>query len=232
MLTLLTYPSGFNKFSNSAFCVKAAYFLALSGQPWRREDTLDPRKMPYSKLPVLRTDERLIADSDSIRFWLESKGADFEPGLSDMQKANSQALIRMAEDSWYFHVVQDRWGNDAIWPTVRDALFGQIPALLRRPITSKIRKTVLQGLNVQGISRFSERDRMDRIERDFQAIHTYLGQSPFLMGDRPTAADLSVAPMLDGMRNTPGQSLLSRRVSQDKVITDYLDRIEQAIPLP
>ncbi|MFT4960690.1 MAG: glutathione S-transferase [Paracoccaceae bacterium] len=232
MLTLLTYPSGFGKFSNSAFSVKAAYFLVLSGQPWKREDTLDPRKMPYGKLPVLRTDERLIADSDSIRFWLESKGANFEPGLSDLQKAQSQALIRMAEDSWYFYVVLDRWGNDDIWPIVRDTLFGQIPALLRRPITNNIRKSVLKGLNVQGISRFSERDRMDRIERDLQAIHTYLWQSPFLMGDVPTAADLSVAPMLDGMRDTPGQSLLSRRIREDKILTDYLDRIEKAIPLP
>lgn len=232
MLTLLTYPSGFGNFSNSAFCVKAGYLLALSGQPWKREDTLDPRKMPYSKLPVLRTDERLIADSDSIRLWLESKGADFECGLTDMQKAHSQALIRMAEDSWYFHVVLDRWGNDETWPTVRDTLFSQIPALFRRPITNKIRKSVLAGLSVQGISRFSESDRMARFERDLQAIHTYLWQSPFLMGDKPTAADLSVAPMLAGMRNTPGQTLLSRRISQDKMLTDYLDRVEQAIPLP
>lgn len=232
MLTLLTYPSGFGKFSNSAFCVKAAYLLALSGQPWKREDTLDPRKMPNGKLPVLRTKERLIADSDSIRQLLESDGADFERGLTDMQKAQSQALIRMAEDSWYFYLVLDRWGNDDIWPAVRDVLFGQIPTLLRRPIANNIRKSVLKGLNVQGITRFSERDRMDRIDRDLQAIHTYLWQSPFLMGDEPTAADLSVAPMLDGMRNTPGQTLLSRRISEDKILTDYLARVEQAIPLP
>ncbi len=232
MLTLLTYPSGFGNFSNSAFCVKAAYLLALSGQPWKREDTLDPRKMPYGKLPVLRTKERLVADSDSIRLLLESQGADFESGLSDMQKAQSQALIRMAEDSWYFHLVLDRWGNDDVWPIVRDVYFGQIPAMLRRPITNNIRKSVRRGLNVQGITRFSERDRMGRIERDLQAIHTYLWQSPFLMGDKPTAADLSIAPMLDGMRTTPGQTLLSRRISQDKILTNYLDRVEQAIPLP
>lgn len=232
MLTLLTYPKGFGRFSNSAFCVKAAYLLVLSGQPWKREDTLDPRKMPYNKLPVLRTDGRLIADSDGIRFWLQSQGADFEPGLSDLQKAHSQALIRMAEDSWYFQVVLDRWGNDDTWPAIRDALFGQIPALLRRPITNKIRKSVRAGLHVQGISRFSESDRMARLDRDLSAIHTYLKLSPFLMGDQPTAADLSVAPMLDGMRNTPGQTPLKQRIIGDKILTDYLDRIEQAIPLP
>ncbi|MBV1895357.1 MAG: glutathione S-transferase family protein [Rhodobacteraceae bacterium] len=232
MYTLLTYPSGFGSFSLSPFCVKAAYLLALSGQPWKRQDTLDPRKMPHSKLPVLRTKERMVSDSDSIRLFLESQGADFDPGLSDMQKAQSQALIRMAEDSWYFHLVLDRWGNDDVWPIIRETFFGQIPALLRRPITNNIRKPVLKGLNAQGISRFSESERMQRIERDLQALNTYLLQSPFLMGDQPTAADLSVAPMLAGMRKTPEQTPLSCRIRKDKVLTDYLDRIEQAIPLP
>ena len=73
---------------------------------------------------------------------------------------------------------------------------------------------------------------MQRIDRDLQALNTYLLQSPFLMGDQPTAADLSIAPMLAGMRRTPGQSLLSCRIRKDKMLTDYLDRIEQAIPLP
>lgn len=232
MLTLLTIPKGFGKFSNSPFCVKAAYFLALSGQAWRPEVTLDPRKMPYGKLPVLRTEERLIADSDGIRDWLESQGVDFEPGLSDLQKAQSRALIRMAEDCLYFHLVHDRWGSDSIWPTLRDTLFGHIPAILRRPITNRIRKSVLKGLHVQGISRFTPADRMIRLNHDLQAIHIYLRQSPFLMGDQPTAADLSIAPMLAGMRETPGDSPLSRRINTDKILTDYLDRIEQAIPLP
>ncbi|MEM7320974.1 MAG: glutathione S-transferase N-terminal domain-containing protein, partial [Pseudomonadota bacterium] len=73
MLTLLTYPAAFGLFSASPFCVKAAYMLELSGQKWMRSDLLDPRKMPHRKLPVLRTPERLLPDSDGIRYWLEQK---------------------------------------------------------------------------------------------------------------------------------------------------------------
>ena len=111
MLTLLTYPSAFGLFSASPFCVKTALMLQHSGQVWQRSDMLDPRKMPHQKLPVLRTPERLIPDSDLIRHWLEQKGAEFDQGLSDVEKAQSRALVRMAEEHLYFHIVLDRWGQ-------------------------------------------------------------------------------------------------------------------------
>lgn len=231
MITLLTYPKGFGQFSASPFCVKAAYLLTLSGLPWSREDTLDPRKMRYSKLPVLRTDERLIADSTAIRVWLESQGANFETGLSDIQKAQSHALIRMAEEHLYFHLVMDRWCNEDVWPTIRDAYFKEIPSLLRGLITNRIRRSLMHGLHTQGLARYSPEDRMARLDSDLQSIKTYLSQSPFLMGPKPTIADFSIAPMLAGMRATPKRTALSQRISDDTILSDYLDRMDAAVPL-
>lgn len=83
MLTLLTYPSAFGLFSASPFCVKTAYMLQLAGLHWRRSDMVDPRQMPHSKLPVLRTPERLVPDSDQIRDWLEAQGAKFDGAMPE-----------------------------------------------------------------------------------------------------------------------------------------------------
>lgn len=232
MITLLTYPQGLGQFSLSPFCVKAAYLLSLSGLPWAREDTNDPRKMPHAKLPVLRTDERLIADSDAIRTWLESQGAEFEMGLSDIQKAQSHCLIRMAEEHLYFQLVMDRWCNDDVWPTIREIYFHEIPSLLRKPITNGLRRSLKRGLVTHGLARFSPQERLDRLEKDLEAIQSFLWQSPFLMGEAPTAADLSVAPVLAAMRATPVKTPLSRRIGEDKIISEYLDRMDVAIPLP
>lgn len=231
MLTLLTYPSAFGLFSASPFCVKTALMLQNSGQRWQRSDLLDPRKMPHQKLPVLRTPERLVPDSDLIRDWLETQGADFDPGLSDLQKAQSRALIRMAEEHLYFQIVQDRWANDDIWPILYDTFFTTIPALIRKPVANSIRKSVVKGLSFQGISRFSPAERQDRLERDLEAISAYLWHSPYLMGDQPTSADMSVGPMLAAMRATPADTPLTRRIKQDKLLNDYVDRMERAIPL-
>jgi hypothetical protein len=46
----------------------------------------------------------------------------------------------MAEAHMYFHLVLDRWGNDAVWPTTRDIYFKQIPKLTRLIITSGLRQ--------------------------------------------------------------------------------------------
>ncbi len=231
MLTLLTYPSAFGLFSASPFCVKTALMLQHSGQRWQRSDMLDPRKMPHQKLPVLRTPERLVPDSDLIRGWLESQGAEFDRGLTDVQKAQSRALIRLAEEHLYFHIVQDRWANDEVWPILRDTFFTTIPAFVRKPVSNAIRKSVVKGLGFQGVSRFSPTERLDRVERDLEAISAYLWQSPYLLGDQPTSADMSVGPMLAAMRATPVDTPLTRRIKQDKLLNSYVDRMEQAIPL-
>lgn len=231
MLTLLTYPSAFGLFSASPFCVKTALMLQKSGQTWQRSDILDPRKMPHQKLPVLRTPERLVPDSDLIRDWLEQQGADFDAGLSDVEKAQSRALIRMAEEHLYFHIVLDRWDNDEVWPILREMFFNSIPALIRKPASNAIRKSVLKGINAQGIGRFSLNERLDRVERDLDAISAYLWQSPFLLGDHPTAADMSVGPMLAAMRATPIETPLTRRIKQDNLLNTYVDRMEKAVPL-
>lgn len=229
MIALLTFPTGYDQFSLSPFCVKAAYLLEMSGQSWQREDLNDPRKMPHAKLPVLRADGQLIADSEAIRRWLEKRGADFDPGLSAAQKAQSLAYIRMAEEHVYFHIVMDRWGNDAVWPTIRDNYFKVIPWLIRRPVTSRIRKFLMTGLTAHGIARMTEEERMEKLEKDLIAIAQPLKGSPFLFGDMMTSADASVAPMLANASVTPVETLFSRRVNSDPVLMGYIQRVKDTM---
>lgn len=230
MITLITFAPSFGQPAASPFCVKAIWLLNQSGLPWQREDTADPRKMPKGKLPAIRTPEgEIIADSENIRSYLESQGAKFEVGLSDMDKATARAFIRMAEEHHYFHVVLDRWGNDTVWPTIRDTYFAQIPRPLRGFVTNRLRKTLLASMNAQDLGRFSAEERMARLEPDLEAITTRLWHGPFLFGDQPTAADASVAAMLANMRATPGETLLTTRIRADEVLCGYIDRVSAAM---
>jgi len=229
MITLFTYPPSFGETAASPFCVKAIWLLNMSGQQWVREDTPDPRKMPKQKLPAIRVGDQIIPDSDNIRAHLEAQGADFDAGLSDMDKATSRAFIRMAEEHLYFHIVMDRWGNDAVWPTIREEYFKMIPKLLRGFVTKGIRKTLLKGMDAQGLGRLNEDERMARVEPDLRAIATRLWLGPFLFGDTPTAADASVAAMLANMRATPGKTALKMRVAEDEILCRYIDRCNDAM---
>lgn len=229
MITLLTFAPSFGEPAASPFCTKAIWLLQMSGQPWQRQDLADPRKMPHAKLPVIRHADRLIPDSDNIRTYLEKQGADFDAGLSDMEKATSRAFIRMAEEHMYFHIVMDRWGDDTVWPRIRDTYFNTIPKLLRGIITGQLRRGLLKGMNAQGLGRLSPAERLQRIEPDLCAITTRLWHSPFLFGDHPTAADASVAAMLGNMRATPGRTLLKTRIAEDEILCRYIDRMYATI---
>lgn len=228
MIQLLTFPPAFGLFAPSPFCVKAAYLLNMSGKKWAREDTDDPRKMPFGKLPVLRVGDRLIPDSDGIQRYLESEGAAFDKGLSDIDRANTRAFIRLAEEHLYFHLVQDRWGDDAVWPLVRDVYFSTIPAPLRGFIAGRVRRKTLAGLYQQGVGRMTPQERLARITPDLDAITTRLGQNPFLFGDTPTAADASVAPMIAGAVASPGTTALKSLIAGNEVLVAYTQRVDAA----
>lgn len=232
MITLITFAPAFGQPAASPFCVKAIWLLNLSGQLWQREDTADPRKMPKQKLPAIRVDDLIVPDSENIRRHLEAQGADFEHGLSEMEKATSRAFICMAEEHMYFHIVLDRWGDDTVWPIIRDEYFKVVPKLLRGVVTNKLRKACLQGMDRQGLGRFTPEERLERLEPDLNAITTRLWHGPFLFGDRPTAADASVGAMLANMRSTPGKTLLKTRIAEDEILCRYIDRCSDAMNGP
>ena len=225
MITLTVYPAHFGEPSASAFCVKSMCMLKMAGMKHEIVSTNDPRKAPKAKLPVLEMDGRVIADSDVIRDAIEAaSGYDFDKGLSPDQRATSRAVIRMMEEHLYFAIVCDRWANDANWEIVKDAFFGDIPALFRGFVTRQVRKQALASLSGQGMGRHSEQERFERAQKDVDAVRDLLGDKPFLFGEKPTAADLSTAPMLRAAAAAPVATKLSQYINEDQCLTPYLNR--------
>lgn len=225
MNTLVIYPAVFGEPSASPFCVKALCMLEAAGVDYEVEETADLRKAPKAKLPVLRTDDGVIADSDQIRDYLEHKtGFDFDEGLSGKDRAISRAVIRMVEEHIYFAIVYDRWGNDENWAHVKQAFFSEIPFPVRGLISSQVRKQALASLNGQGMGRHSDRERFERVEKDITAIRGMIEDKRFLFGDEPTAADMSVVAMLSAVLATPVETDTSRFVRNDGTLAAYVVR--------
>ena len=228
MLELLTFRPAFGQPSGSPFCTKAVCFLNLAGVEWRRADLDDPRKMPHAKLPVVKDGQRLIPDSEGIRAFLEAGGADFDAGLTSKDKAYSRALIRMADEHLYFHLMHDRWANDAVWPHLREVYFAAIPGLLRGPLSGIVRRDVMRQLYGQGSGRLDDEERMARVEADLVALAELVSEG-FLFGDRPTAAACSVGPMLAAMTASPVETALASRVRGDATLRAYTTRVAEAL---
>jgi len=228
MLEITVFPPAFNEISASPFTVKAWCLMEHSGQPYNVKITPDPRKAPKGKLPVLRHDGKIIPDSEQIRDYMEqSFGVDYDAGLSAKERGLSRSIIRMMDEHMYFIVMASRWQQDAHWPTTRAVLFGSMPALLRKIIPNKIRKRAIQTLIGQGMGRHSPAEQVDRAEKDIAAIEAILDDQTFLFGDKPTAADYSVVPMLRMITSFPIDNPLKDLVQSRPTLMAYLARSKE-----
>lgn len=129
----------------------------------------------------------------------------------------------------YFHLVLDRWGNNDVWPTIRDAYFATIPKLPRLLVTRGLRSKLMAGMMAQGLGRLTPAERMERLEHDLIAIKAVLTRGDYLFGDTPCAADASVAAVLATMRATPVETVLSLRIASDQVLSSYIDRVDAVL---
>lgn len=229
MLTLISFPGGFDQPSHSPFCTKAMCLLEMSGFDWTPEFITNPTRMPLSRLPVLKLNDRLIPDSHHIQDYLENRGADLFPGLTANDKAQAHFVIRTVEENLRMGLVHDRWLHDDCWSIVREAFFDEVPRLIRRPVTNGIRRKVRAALLSHGIAQFSEKDRLARLGRDLDALSRHLGGKRFLFGDLPCAADAAAVPVLDMLRTLPAKTPLRTMVRSRSDLMDYVTRGRAAI---
>lgn len=202
----------------------------MANAEWENNPGSDSRKTPYKKLPALQVDEAMIADSETIRYFLEDKYAiDFDEPLDVQQRAQSRALIRMVEEHFYFCGLCDRWMNDSNWVHLKSLFFGDLPPVIGPFIAKHVRKSVINSAKGQGIGRFEYDKMVERATHDLVAIENTLGQQTFLFGDKPTAADASVGTALAAYAASPADTALKQLVLSRPVLMAYIKSVEAAI---
>ena len=227
MLTLLTFNPALGTHTPSPFTMKADALLAMSGLPYNREYG-DLRKMPRNKLPVLRAGTTLIPDSAHIQSYLETEhGILFDDVLSAGDRSTAAAFRAMIEHHLYFLAMHFRWMEHG--DAIKQAFFGQVPAILRGFIFDRVLKDVKKTLYLQGLGRHTRDELIEFQCRDLQALAIQLGDKPYLLGDRPTSVDASAYGLLHNLidceLDTPGKSEAGRHEN----IFAYCDRFRQAV---
>ena len=129
----------------------------------------------------------------------------------------------------YFALVVNRWVVDDHWLVTREELFSDIPKLVRNFVTGRIRKSVVAGAYWQGMARFSEQERADRVAKYCESVAAVLGGKPFLFGDTPSAADASVVPMLREAACFPVANKMSQVMLENATLMAYVQRGREAM---
>lgn len=224
-MKLVIYPPAFGAPTASPFCVKAVCMMHAAKITWDAEISSDPRSAPKGKLPFLKDGNNVVSDSDDIRDYLEKTyKVDFDEGLSASDRAVSRAVIRMAEEHLYFALVCNRWLNDENWEVVKRTFFSGIPKLINGFVTKKIRAGAIASVKGQGSGLHSPVELAARASKDFDAIVTLLGEKPFLFGDAPTAADMSVVPILHAIASSKAKTPLAGLVQGNAALNAYVER--------
>lgn len=229
MITLYTFGPFFGLPDGSPFVTKVMLLLKLAGLPYQIDQN-GYGKAPKGKLPYINDNGLIVADSTLIRFHIEDKYQfDFDTNLTEEQKAISWAVEKMCEEHLYFAMLDIRWGQSANFAKGPAQFFNNIPipmrALIKRIATTRIKKS----LKVQGLGRHDRPDLERMAIRDLRAISTILGDKPFLLGDKPCAADASVfgivagilAPIFDSPIRTAAEHLPNLVTYRDQISAQY-----------
>ena len=193
MIELLQFPRGPGLMNLSPFCMKTEVFLRLSGLEHRCVNDATPLRTPKGKLPVLRDDGRVVADSAAIVAYLQQRYAAQMPAtLSAAETPDQLALRRLIEEHLYFAMLWLRWIDDAGWAFTGPAFFGGMPPGLRQVVPALVRRKMKRDLRGHGMGRHSHDEICERAMADIGAIAAQLGDRPFFGGAQPAAIDATV----------------------------------------
>jgi glutathione S-transferase len=225
MLILLTFKPALGVRSPSPFTLKADGLLAMSGLPYERKFG-DVRKAPKGKYPVLVDGDRIIPDSSHIQHYLErEKGIDFDAGLNEAQRATALAVRRMLENHLYFISTYFRWIENP--DITREALFADIPGLLRKPVFAMLQGRVRKTLHLHGIGRHSPDQMLEFGKEDMAAVAALLGEKDWFFGDDPKAIDACIFGFLEGILNATLDTPLQRAGRGHANLVAFCDRFRK-----
>lgn len=193
MITLYTFGPAFGLPDASPFVMKADALLQLAAVPFSRKRA-DVRKSPKGKLPYIKdANGTIVADSTLIRFHLERHyPVDFDADLSSQERATAWAFEKMCEDHLYWIAMRERWLIDKNFDKGPRHFFDALPAPLRPLIIAKVRRDVKHALHGQGMGRHTPAEMEEIATRTIKSLADFLGDKPFLMGEKPCGADAFV----------------------------------------
>ncbi len=225
-IVLYGVPGAWSLPSLSPFVLKLDAWLRLAGTPYtvRRGN---PRKAPRGKVPYARIDGVVLSDSQEILEHLAARLGDPVDGHLDAAgRARGHLVRRMLEEGTMWAIVRDRWIEEPGW-SVYAPVFGQMfPSLLRPLLLWFVRnRTVRPMLHAQGTGRLPVEVMVANVASDLRAVATLLGDAPFLGGERPCTADVTLLAVSWSLEAVPTDTALRRVWSGEPAIVAHLQRM-------
>lgn len=227
MITLYQFPPGFGLPNASPFCMKVETYLRMAGLRYRLDNRGLVLRAPKGKLPFIEDGTERIADSGLIIDYLKGRYGDpLDAELDSGQRACATAFQRLMEEHLYWAVLYTRWFTPSGWALTRDVFFGG----MRWPLGAIVPPLARRGLRRQlwghGMGRHPEDQIMALGRADILAVAEFLADKPFLLGDRPSAADACAFAFLANLLWAPLESPLKLQAAALPNLDAYCRRMQ------
>jgi glutathione S-transferase len=227
-------PVGWGWLNASPFCLKALTYLRLTETPYEVRETWDPRPAPKGKLPYALVDGVAVGDSDAIVRRVRALRGDplHEDDVPEAERRRQHALRRLVEESLYFALLVERWGDETVWPSYRSALAAALPWPLRHALPLIVRRKVLRVTQLQGYGRHRPDELRLMATDDLECLSEALGSQPYFAGDAPHALDASVFGLLANLLYVPLHSPLHDCLTALPSLVAFTDRMRERCARP
>src|SRR5215210_2881007 len=185
-LKVFTFPPDWGLPTVGPFALKLLAWLELAGLPYEQVYEANPRKGPKGKNPWIELDGVRIGDSEVIIDLLKARHAvQLDEELSAEQLATGHAWRRTFEEHYHQVLEWELFFHPAGATWMRGSLASQMPAVLAGPVFSLMRSQFRKQLYARGIARHDPEVITRKGRADLDALSAFLGDSPFLLADRP-----------------------------------------------
>ncbi|CAN5649067.1 glutathione S-transferase C-terminal domain-containing protein [soil metagenome] len=208
------------------FDLKLLAWLSLAGIPYEQVFQDDTSKAPKRKNPWIELDGERIGDTEIITGLLGARfGVDLDAGLPPDRLALGHAWRRAFEE--HFHQVLE-WEllvHPAGAAFMRSATEAQMPPVVGTLVFKMVRRQIAKQLHARGMARHAPDVIEAKGRADLDALSHFLGDAPFLLADRPSAADTAVFGLLAPMVYWPMATPVAQYARTVPNITAYCERM-------
>jgi glutathione S-transferase len=225
MITLYTFGPYFGLPDPSPFVMKGEMLLKLSGLKYETS-TKGFTGAPKGKLPYIRDDETVVADSTLIRLYLEQKYAiDFDRGYGPRERGIGWVAEKMLEDHLYWLMVYWRWLTEPNFSNGPRHFFKRAPAIIRPLVERIVLRKIRGNLHSHGMGRHSEAESTAMASRGIEALAQLLGDNRYFLGATPSGSDATVFAFVAGVLASHFESPLRDKMQAMDNLVAYRDRM-------
>ena len=223
----------------SPFVIKVETWLRMAGIPY--EGAIGTKAhMPKGKLPTIRDDGKIIADSSAIVRHLERKHGDplGDASRTPYERAVATAMQAVFETHLYFVGFHIRWAMPDNWerfkPLLCEYVVQTTPPAFRRLVPAAaplvlrgVRAQMLHHLRGQGTGRHTHEEIIAMGVEGWRTVSDFLGDKPFMLGDTPSGLDAVAYGFVETATAPPFESPVRDFVNAQGNLAAYRERMRQ-----